>query len=535
MSSKTANIYNDYKYPVIIGLLFFGLVFSKWILSASQFLLLFAVLSDTTSRNKLYKAFRAPVVLALISIYTFFLIGMFWSDDLSYGIKDLQIKLPILVFPLLFYAAGPLKRNTGIYLLLFFTGCVLLLSIISLINYYISPVIPDRIAIGQSHIRFSLLICFSLLILIHYSNISSRVIKASMIPAGIVLIYFLVILQSFTGYIVVFALICILPFLYWHTIRKKMIRFAIYGIIAILSVIAIWGYVDVKSNCFPHVEKAELSKLDKQTVNGHYYNHDTNTLLAENGHLVYIYIQEQEMVNAWNQRSKKSIVQDSSYMFRTNLLMRYLTSKDLRKDNAGVYSLTEKDIRNIEQGYSNYLLSGFDPYRKRIYRFLWELNYYKLSGDPSGHSLTQRLEFWKTAVQIIASHPFFGIGTGDITNAFQDEYNILGSKLKPEYRLRSHNQFLSVTVALGFAGLLVFLFTLAAPFIFHKIPDRRLYLGYIFIFLLSMLNEDTLETQVGVTFYALFNSFLLFILPPKNTSEDEKERIQNLLPVVRQC
>jgi hypothetical protein len=38
-----------------------------------------------------------------------------------------------------------------------------------------------------------------------------------------------------------------------------------------------------------------------------------------------------------------------------------------------------------------------------------------------------------------------------------------------------------------------------------------------------MLNEDTLETQVGVTFYALFNSFLLFILPSLKQIENEKE------------
>ena len=44
-------------------------------------------------------------------------------------------------------------------------------------------------------------------------------------------------------------------------------------------------------------------------------------------------------------------------------------------------------------------------YRKRIYRFLWELHYYNFTGDPSGHSLTQRFEYWKAAVSIIQQHP----------------------------------------------------------------------------------------------------------------------------------
>ena len=36
------------------------------------------------------------------------------------------------------------------------------------------------------------------------------------------------------------------------------------------------------------------------------------------------------------------------------------------------------------------------------------------------------------------------------------------------------------------------------------------YLVFIAIAMLSMINEDTLETQAGVTFFAFFNSFLLF-------------------------
>jgi Ca2+/Na+ antiporter len=90
--------------------------------------------------------------------------------------------------------------------------------------------------------------------------------------------------------------------------------------------------------------------------------------------------------------------------------------------------------------------------------------------------------------------------------------------------LRAHNQFLSITVAFGLFGLLVFIYVLLSPFILKKIPDILLYSGFIFIFLLSLLNEDTLETQVGVTFFALFNSFLLLMFPSnKKESGNEKK------------
>jgi len=525
MTSKASDIFHEWKYPVLIGLMLSGLVFSKWILSVSQFLLLFAALSDKVSRRRLIEAFRSPLVLALISIYIMHLAGLLWTSDLKYGLKDLQNKIPLIALPVLFFAAGPLKRNTAINLLLFFVANVLLLSIVSLINYYISPAVPERIAIGQSHIRFSLLICLSIVILIHNSDLPYKWYKYAVAPVIITLLYFLFILESFTGYVVMGFLLFFILFLYWNYLRKRRIKYLLLATLLSLSILAVAGALDVKNKCFPGPVMKDFSSLPKQTVNGNYYIHDTISLLMENGNYMYINLSVPEMIPVWNSRCEVKINEsDSMSIARINILTRYLTSKGLAKDSAGVMQLSDEDIRNIENGYSNYLLPGFDPYRKRIYRFLWELHYYNFTGDPSGHSLTQRFEYWKAAVSIIQQHPVFGCGTGDITKTFQQEYERDNSKLKKEYRLRSHNQFLSIAVALGFAGLIVFLFSLAAPFLFHKIPDYKLYLGFIFIFLLSLLNEDTLETQVGVTFYALFNGFLLFILPNKNKSEHEKAR-----------
>ena len=524
MASKASDIFHEWKYPVLIGLIILGLVFSKWLLSVSQFLILFAVLSDRVSRRKLIEAFKSPVVLAIISVYILHLVGLLWTSDLEYGLKDIRNKIPLISLPVLFFAAGPLKRSTSVNLLLFFVANVLILSIASLINYYISPEIPEQIAIGQSHIRFSLLICLSIAILIHYSDLPYKWYKYSFIPIIIILLYFLFILESFTGYVIMFTLLCLLPLLYKHRIKSNLFRITILLSIFIILSFALWGFISVKRTCFPPVERVQIETLQTHSANNNKYFHNANALISENGNQIYLYIQEEEMIKAWNSRSSKPIVHDSTFISHTNILMRYLSSKGLSKDSVGVFSLSAQDVTNIEHGYTNYLLPDFDPYRKRIYCFLWELQYYNQTRDPSGHSLTQRFEYWKTAVTIIQQHPVFGCGTGDITKAFQQEYERNNSKLKKEFRLRSHNQFLSIAVAFGFVGVIVFLFSIVAPFLFHKIPEYKLYLGFIFIFLLSLLNEDTLETQVGVTFFALFNSFLLFIMPYKNNTEHEKAR-----------
>jgi hypothetical protein len=59
--------------------------------------------------------------------------------------------------------------------------------------------------------------------------------------------------------------------------------------------------------------------------------------------------------------------------------------------------------------------------------------------------------------------------------------------------------------------LICFLFTLVYPFLENKNSHTILYQIFFIIIFFSLFTEDTLETQVGITLYAFFNSFLLFI------------------------
>jgi hypothetical protein len=103
-----------------------------------------------------------------------------------------------------------------------------------------------------------------------------------------------------------------------------------------------------------------------------------------------------------------------------------------------------------------------------------------------------------------------GVGTGDLGNAFQEEYEKNGSLLDNEFRWRSHNQFLTIFASFGVFGFLWFMFSLVYPAArLGKFHDFY-YLSFFIIIVLSMLTEDTLETQAGVTPFAFFTSFYLF-------------------------
>jgi O-antigen ligase len=126
----------------------------------------------------------------------------------------------------------------------------------------------------------------------------------------------------------------------------------------------------------------------------------------------------------------------------------------------------------------------------------------------------QRMEYWKASWQIIKEHWLFGVGTGDMNIAFARQYDKMHSPLDKKWRLRSHNQFLSITVGFGIFGLLWFLFVLAYPFSLKSIRKDYYYFVFFIILLLSMTSEDTIESQAGLTFFVFFCA--LFLLGRKD-------------------
>jgi O-antigen ligase len=164
----------------------------------------------------------------------------------------------------------------------------------------------------------------------------------------------------------------------------------------------------------------------------------------------------------------------------------------------------------VERGIANIDQMAESSTRTRIKTIFWEFQVYFNQGHLSGHSVTQRIEFWHASVRIIGKNFWFGTGTGDIADAFKVEYDEMKTSLSQNVRWRSHNQYLSIFVALGFFGFIFFIFVLLAPGYFTGMYRDYFYIVFLAVLLLSMLTEDTLESQAGVTFYAFLTSFFLF-------------------------
>jgi hypothetical protein len=262
---------------------------------------------------------------------------------------------------------------------------------------------------------------------------------------------------------------------------------------------------------FYKIENINFEKLEHKTSSGNQYKHFKSKKDIENGNYVWIYISYKELKQEWNKRSNISFegLDGKNQKLRVTLV-RYLTSKGFRKDSVGVSNLTDVDINNIELGMANYIYQNKYSLYALLYKVIWEIDVYRKGNNPAGNSITQRIEFLKAAKGIISDNFCFGVGTGDVKDSFQNQYEIIKSKLPKKKRLRAHNQYVTFLLTFGIFGCILLFVAMFYPVAKKKGFSNYLFLTFFLIVLLSFMNEDTLETQIGITFFSYFYSLFLF-------------------------
>ena len=92
-------------------------------------ILILTVVIQKDYKNIFQKIRSFPLLLLFILLYLFYLTGMLWTEDRKEGWEDLVIKLPLLIFPILFSTvkfSSDSFRKAGIALV---AGCVLAIAI----------------------------------------------------------------------------------------------------------------------------------------------------------------------------------------------------------------------------------------------------------------------------------------------------------------------------------------------------------------------------------------------------------------------
>ena len=512
-------------------------------------------------KSKLSRFWQNKAAVLLVAFYLMHVVGLLWTSDFEYALKDLRVKLPILVIPFVLSSMPPLDRKRFDFVMLVYVLAVFIATMFSSVSYWRHDYEDVReISHFISHIRFCLNIVFCIAIIGWYivkakapepvegptkRNNSTAAFRQAQRPSPakvpepvegptknnnvegpthinrflqwlllLWFIYQIYIFESLSGYVILVAVAVIsavFAFLRWKKGRGWHIAVGVTALAVVVVASAVMVHF-VKP--LLKVETVDFSTLEKKTALSNDYWHDTIYNPVEDGKFVGLYYCRKELQEGWSQRS--TLPFEGTTTNGENLeatLARYLTSKDLRKDAQGVQALTDEDIRNIEQGVANYNNWKHPGLHARLSSTLFEYNLYRRFNNPNGGSLAQRIEFTRASFHIIKQHLWFGVGTGDVPQAFNQAYDEIHSPLKEEFRFRAHNQYLAITVAFGIVGLAFFLFVLLHPWLSSKRNHTYLYLVFLCIMLLSMFPEDTLETQAGATLFAFFEAVLLIGRP----------------------
>lgn len=495
-----------------------GLPFSLFLISVSQFILIGNWILEGEYKSKLKMFFTNKNAVLLTCIFLMLIPGIFYSDNTQEALKQVKINLPFIILPFILSTSTRLKEKELVKIFLIFIASVLAASIYCAIfglPKWLNGELSDirEISLFISHIRFSMMIAFAALLCIWlYRNsnlIFNKYIKFSLLIVFILLLAFLIILQSITG-IGIFLFISIIYSSKYFLKKFNLFRFTGFVLILLgISILVLKSANNtLKEYSTPKHSASEIVELN--TKNGNPYKHDCS--VVENGNFVLAYLSEKEIKETWKKRSKISV---DSLDGKGNpiyfTIIRYLNSKDLRKDEEGINYLTESDIRFIENGIANYNYTGFWGLKMRFYQFLWEFDFYKRGGDNgSGYTILMKKEFWINTLAVIKEHPFIGVGTGDAKLATQVQYQKSNSWLEEKWQLTAHNYYLYVALIAGIPGLLIFLISFFYPLFSNRNYTYFPLSALVLIAAIAMLTEDLFTTQAGVSFVAYFYSLFLF-------------------------
>jgi hypothetical protein len=488
--------------------------------SVPQFILLGNWLLEGNFKDKWLRLKSNKVFWVLSSLFIIHVIGLFYTTDLKAGWDDVRTKIPLMFLSLIFFSSSPLrKKEFHIVLLSFLAGTFLNLSWCFIYKHFIASGAQVReVSRFMSHIRLGFLVDMAIFTGIYFF-LEQEFRKWKTLLAALIL-YFLFSLYALGLMSGMFNL-CITGSLFLLVYYFKRNKF--YASIILSVMIGFGALVYFMAGAFhkQHFQISDVPENAKQTMSasGNAFNHYPLTKQIENGIIVSNNIQELEVQNEWNRRAPNDSINvaKAQNLQRYYTLIRYISSKQQLKDSASVAALSANEIKLIQQGIPNYLYPTWPFFKKRFYELVCEYDEYKNEGNINGHSFTMRLFYLKSAISVIQKNKLFGVGTGDVQLAMNEAYRKSESPLDEEWYKRPHNQFITVTVALGFVGLLVFLFSLLYPILALSRYLSPLYFLFLSSAVISFLFEDTLETQSGLSFFAVFNTILLSVAYFKKT------------------
>lgn len=448
-----------------------------------------------------WQMFRESRLLqAYIGLYLLLLIGMMWTESQPFGWSILQVKLPLLVVPLVVLTTRPLEGPVRHWVLWAYTTTVLVVSIIGFVRMLNIPDLPYRDAVPYiSHIRFALnccmVVCLCAGVAVWHRSILHKIVA---VLAMLWMLAFIVLMHSYTA-IAVLAVVSLVTLIAY---RRSWPLIALW--VVLVGTIAFFVGREIKS--YYRMGPLATEPLRSHTASGNAYYHACDGII-ENGNYVNNYICADELKQQWALRSNMPYdsITATGYSVAPTLV-RYMNCLGLTKDSAGMAAMSNEQIAAVERGVANPVYESGNPLRKMVYVMLLEREFYVHTHAVRGFTMLQRLELWDATLDVIADNLWTGVGTGDVVDAMQEYLAASNSELSGR-GMRSHDQYLGLIAAIGIVGFVIVAVLFLRAFRRNSFRRSPLMLAWLVTILLSMLTEDTLDTLAGILFCTWFLAF----------------------------
>lgn len=493
---------------------------SRFGLTASIVLLALNWIIEGNFREKLSVFTSNRVAVGFALIFGLSIFGVVWAKDPIFALEALPHKLPTLLIPLVLVTSPTLSDRQIRALIILFISSVLAASLIGLgirliddpINFReASPFVPAT--------NFSIMLilsAFQLPLLVKQINTKRVHLLLALMISGW-FIFFILYLRSFTGLASLGGVIAntLLITLIRH--RSKILKFSFLAASLLALGFGVWLTIYMYNITHKEINP-DFTNLPYKTTYGAFYQHEPSEVLRENGNLVYMFIAQDELREAWNKRSTicfDSLDRNNEPLKHT--LYRFMASKGLTKDRDGLAALSDEDIEAVEDGYTNYYYLSWPGIYSRVHVLMMGIYMYNNSPDnnPTWSTLTERFELWKASWQAFKVRPLTGWGTGHIEVAVEyglikNNSELIGTKI------RSHNQLFSIFLLWGAVGFILFVSLYA-----HIVVKAKLYKIFIFnvfliAFALNGMVNDPIEGQMGQSMFVFFTMFYAYYYPRLN-------------------
>lgn len=491
------------------------LPWSKALLSMAQLLLIANWLVEGVVRRdvkgRFRRAFTEAPSLVFISFFLLHLLGLFWTADMGWGMDLVRILLPVLAFGAVLGASPRLDRIEFRTVVLFGAWSVVVSTWACLLAHDGFTSDYRSLSVFVSHIRLTLLLCLAIVVFLMDRG-GPRWFRLAGHGAALWSLFFIDRLGSIQGYLILLVTAAVYS---WRWTKARggpfwRIMRIVLPALPVVVLLLLWSGVRAR---YRLPDPAIILKFE-HTAGGEQYLHDIDDPQMESGHHVWTYVAPRELQRSWDRRSERSYeANDDKGHPIWSTLVRYMASKGMRKDSVAMAELTDAEIEAIEQGVTNAHSDRWSGLSARFDEVAFEFQQYRSKGAVDGHSVTMRLEYLRAGWNIARVHPWSGVGTGDTELAFQEEYERMGSKLSEPWRRRAHNEYLTLLISFGVIGLGWSLFTWWFPAWRTGAWKHPLFIAWAIIFGISCLTDDTIETQVGATFFAFYYTLLVFAAP----------------------